>query len=119
MNRHFLVIALCLGISFSAEASIYTLNAVGGYECAEDMSTDDCFSAPTATSWSGPVPTLCNAWGRNKQRCKNCEPAYYSDGQPIGHSTCNYVATNAACDCTPAGAAKCTGNTSSTCSYAW
>lgn len=115
----------CLGLltvfafTVPAAASVQYPDDVDGYDCAGDMSTDNCFSSPTGTAWSGPVTTQCVAKGSSGQRCKNCQEHFTTRGQPSGYNICAFVARNAACDCTPVGEYKCTGNTSSTCTYSW
>jgi hypothetical protein len=120
MKPWLVLIAAVLLFGAPVQASIFQYTPVGGYECAEDMSTDDCFSSPTATGWQGPTVLACQARGSRNQRCRNCTPKYSSSGQPEGYSVCSYVSTNGACDCTPSGVnTPCTANTASSCSYSW
>jgi hypothetical protein len=87
--------------------AVYTLDPVGGYECAEDMSTDDCFSDPTATSISGPEVVACVAFNSKRQGCRSCEPEFLKNGQPTGNGICAYVGWSGGCSCEGGGTPNC------------
>ncbi len=112
--RWFLVIA-CLASGVPAEAGIYTVNPVDGYDCAGDMSTADCFSGPTGTAFNGPTPTACTAEKSRNQACRECAPAYDDQGQWKGYAVCAYVPWSSACTCENARTANCADK--GTCTY--
>ena len=107
--------ALLLFIATAAEAAIQRLDPVDGYDCASDMSTNNCFG-PTATP-GGLYITACKAEGRQNQRCRDCMEAYDSSGESMGYNTCNYVRRDAACSCFWTDT-DCRG-TSGSCNYYW
>ncbi len=116
-----LAISLLLAAAAPARGAIYYRETIDGYDCAGDMTTENCFSTPTGTKWSGPTTTACSAKGRDGQRCRRCAPSYDPDGNPREYNTCNFVPESAACDCTFASGEtkKCSGNTASACEYSW
>lgn len=87
--------------------AVFQLDPTGGYECAEDMSTDDCFSNPTATGFNGPEVVACVAFKSKRQACRSCEPEFRRDGQPTGNGICAYVGWNGGCYCTGGGTPNC------------
>jgi hypothetical protein len=115
-KRHFVTALLLAFLATFAEAAIHDKNPVGGYDCASDMTTDNCFG-PTPTGSNGPTVTACIAFNANNQKCRDCMPGFDSRGEELGYNTCNYVRYNAACDCKPSGGSRCTSNTTSSCSY--
>ena len=117
--RFFGIFALFVIVVDPAEAMIQQYDPISGYDCAGDMTTTNCFSPPTGTSFSGPATTACYAKGRDHQRCRNCEPDYYPNGQPTGYNVCKYVPQHAACECEYMDGKKCRGNTPSVCQYSW
>jgi hypothetical protein len=53
--------------------------------------------------WEGglqnPTPTMCNAFRSRNQACRDCQDAYYDNGQPKGYQVCAYVKERASCQC--------------------
>ena len=94
--------------------AVFHLDPVDGYDCAEGMSTDDCFSDPAGTAFSGPTVTACTAKRSRKEACKECAPAYDDNGQWKGYAVCAYVPWSSACYCDNAKTAACTNKASCT-----
>ena len=95
-----LLLAGALGFGLAAHAEIFTVDPIDGYTCADNMTTEGCFSDPTSAAGStGPVPTKCTAHRRQNRECRECYPEYDATNHLTGRAICVYVPWSSACAC--------------------